>query len=127
MSFLEEIYEASKKELKGANIVIERAGIELGLNIEIGSNRNWCLSEDDIEEQAVHANEELIKLLDEKSVSYSDCLKEDFLNIGPDDEVNIYLTDESGTYIVVLYVGHLDVGNTSCLNYWIDFNGIAKQ
>lgn len=125
-NFLETVYKASLKELKGANIEIKRAGIELGLNIEIGDNFNWCITDEDVQEQAVHINKDFLKLLKSKSVQYPDTLDEDFLDIGPDDLLDIRFTDDSGTYLTTLYVGMLDVGGTSCLNYWIDFNNIEK-
>lgn len=125
MSLLEKVYQASKENLKGANIVIRNAGEELGLNIKIGVNFKWC-TDTSQEEQAVNVTDDLVQLFDKNNISYSDCLKEDFLNIREDDTIDVFISDESGTYLVNLYAGYLELNNDNYFDYWIDFNEIRK-
>ena len=125
MIFLEEVYKASKLDLMGSNVKVYKAGKDLNLNIEMGNNFNWCESGDE-EEQAISLDENLIELFKLKDIEYSDKIESDFFNLAPNESFETYLKDESGTYSVTVYIGHLDVDGISCLNHWIDFNNIVK-
>ena len=125
MKFLENVYEASKLERKASNIEIYKAGQELGLKIEIGDNFNWCESSDD-QEQAISLDSNLIELFKRKNISYNEDIDSDFFNLGADDYFETYIRDESGSYCITIYTGHLDVQGVGTLNYWIDFNNMKK-
>ena len=125
MKFLEKVYEASKLERKASNVEIYKAGAEFNLKIEVGDNFNWCEASDE-QEQAVSLDSNLIELFKRKNISYNEEINSDLFNLAPNDSFDTYISDESGSYRITIYVGLLDVLGVGTLNYWIDFNDMKK-
>lgn len=122
MSFLRNIYNASNLQ---ANKEVQKIGKDLGLNILIGDNFNWCNEDEEhLKEEGVLVNENLIILLEKQGIEFSDALKEDFLFMKEGEELDIYLSDESGVYSTNIFVDYLDINGTQNLDTWLDFNNL---
>lgn len=69
----------------------------------------------------------MLKLLDLKHIKYSKCLKDNNINLKPDEFLTVEFQDESGKYYTVLYPSILDVYGVGTLDYWIDFNSLKRE
>ena len=122
MSFLRNIYNASNLQ---ANKEVQKIGKDLGLNILIGDNFNWCNEDEEhLKEEGVLVNENLIILLEKQGIEFSDALKEDFLFMKEGEELDIYLSDESGVYSTNIFLDYLDINGAQNLDVWLDFNNL---
>ena len=123
MSFLKNIYNTSNNQ---ANIEVCKIGKEAGINLLIGDNFKW-LNEDEfdaLKEEGVLVNENLIALLENQGVEFSDILREDFHFMVEGEEIEIYLKDESGLYSTNIY---LEIGGVQNFEVWLDFNNLYKE
>ena len=126
MSFLKNIYNTSNNQ---ANIEVCKIGKEAGINLLIGDNFGW-LDEDEFEafkEEGVLVNENLITLLENQGVEFSDILREDFHFMVEGEEIEIYLKDESGLYSTNIFLEYLEIGGVQNFEVWLDFNNLYKE
>lgn len=127
MKFLEEIYKLRNKGYNcDSNIAIYEKGKELNLDIEIGDNFNWCITPDCSKEQAIVFNKELLTLFNLMNIEYNKEIEQEMINLQPDDTFELILEDNSGKYKTTIYLAHLDIRNSNCLECWIDFNNLTK-
>lgn len=126
MSFLKNIYNTSNSQ---ANIEVCKIGKEAGINLLIGDNFKW-LNEDEFDafkEEGVLVNENLIALLENQGVEFSDILREDFHFMVEGEEIEIYLKDESGLYSTNIFLEYLEIGGVQNFEVWLDFNNLYKE
>ena len=126
MSFLKNIYNTSNSQ---ANIEVCKIGKEAGINLLIGDNFKW-LNEDEfdaLKEEGVLVNENLIALLENQGVEFSDILREDFHFMVEGEEIEIYLKDESGLYSTNIFLEYLEIGGVQNFEVWLDFNNLYKE
>lgn len=126
MSFLKNIYNTSNNQ---ANIEVCKIGKEAGINLLIGDNFKW-LNEDEfdaLKEEGVLVNENLIALLENQGVEFSDILREDFHFMVEGEEIEIYLKDESGLYSTNIFLEYLEIGGVQNFEVWLDFNNLYKE
>lgn len=126
MSFLKNIYNTSNNQ---ANIEVCKIGKEAGINLLIGDNFKW-LNEDEFDafkEEGVLVNENLIALLENQGVEFSDILREDFHFMVEGEEIEIYLKDESGLYSTNIFLEYLEIGGVQNFEVWLDFNNLYKE
>lgn len=125
MSFLKKIYEVSKLG-KDSNQFVKKEAEKLNIFIKIGY---------DLEnnESTVIVDEELLKFLDSKNISYSDFLKEEFIDIDMNTHLDLYLSEEKfidgklSCYITDFCINEVKINEKVELSYLIDFNTIIKR